>query len=127
MLSSHLADAHHQVRMLVATSVERYAADQRTRTSAGIQTPLTSTCMSRFFLEVGPDRKMLPLKQQQEAFEHVYLRAQEGMLLPVSLRARGGPRTPGGVLQRSSSPPRRRRTAPRTTSGTSPPTARRPC
>ncbi|CAF90921.1 unnamed protein product, partial [Tetraodon nigroviridis] len=82
VLSSHLADAHHQVRMLVATSVERYAADQRTRTSAGIQTPLTSTCMSRFFLEVGPDRKMLPLKQQQEAFEHVYLRAQEGMLLP---------------------------------------------
>uniref|UniRef100_H3CCZ5 Serine-protein kinase ATM n=1 Tax=Tetraodon nigroviridis TaxID=99883 RepID=H3CCZ5_TETNG len=58
VLSSHLADAHHQVRMLVATSVER------------------------FFLEVGPDRKMLPLKQQQEAFEHVYLRAQEGMLLP---------------------------------------------
>lgn len=24
ILSSHLADAHHQVRMLVATSVERY-------------------------------------------------------------------------------------------------------
>lgn len=25
ILSSHLADGHHQVRMLVATSVERYA------------------------------------------------------------------------------------------------------
>lgn len=46
------------------------------------------TCMSRLFLEVGPNdparRKMLPLKQQQEAFESVYLKAQEGMGLPVS-------------------------------------------
>lgn len=46
------------------------------------------TCMSRLFLEVEPNdparRKMLPLKQQQEAFESVYLKAQEGMGLPVS-------------------------------------------
>lgn len=32
-----------------------------------------------------PDkRKMLPLKHQQAAFENVYLKAQEGMKLPVS-------------------------------------------
>lgn len=32
-----------------------------------------------------PDkRKMLPLKHQQAAFETVYLKAQEGMRLPVS-------------------------------------------
>eukprot|EP00066_Takifugu_rubripes_P017315 XP_011606581.1 PREDICTED: serine-protein kinase ATM [Takifugu rubripes] len=59
ILSSHLADAHHQVRMLVATSVER------------------------LFLEVQPNdpdqRRMLPLKRQQEAFESIYLKAQEGM------------------------------------------------
>uniref|UniRef100_A0A3Q1IFI7 non-specific serine/threonine protein kinase n=1 Tax=Anabas testudineus TaxID=64144 RepID=A0A3Q1IFI7_ANATE len=59
ILPSHLADAHHQVRMLVATSVER------------------------LFLEVSPEhpykRKMLPLKHQQAAFENVYLKAQEGM------------------------------------------------
>lgn len=45
--------------------------------------------MSRLFLEVGPSRadgrKMLPLKRQQEAFESVYLKAQEGMGLPVSV------------------------------------------
>ncbi|XP_026219215.1 serine-protein kinase ATM [Anabas testudineus] len=64
ILPSHLADAHHQVRMLVATSVER------------------------LFLEVSPEhpykRKMLPLKHQQAAFENVYLKAQEGMKLPRS-------------------------------------------
>uniref|UniRef100_A0A3B3YKP7 non-specific serine/threonine protein kinase n=1 Tax=Poecilia mexicana TaxID=48701 RepID=A0A3B3YKP7_9TELE len=53
VLPSHLADAHHQVRMLVALSVERYAL-----------------------------RKMLPLKHQQAAFENIYLKAQEGMRLP---------------------------------------------
>ncbi|XP_042342685.1 serine-protein kinase ATM [Plectropomus leopardus] len=62
ILPSHLADAHHQVRMLVAMSVER------------------------LFLEMRPDspdkRKMLPLKHQQAAFENVYLKAQEGMKLP---------------------------------------------
>lgn len=46
-------------------------------------------CMSRLFLEVRPGdpdgRKMLPLKQQQEAFENVYLKAQQGMRLPVSV------------------------------------------
>ncbi|XP_076001414.1 serine-protein kinase ATM isoform X2 [Genypterus blacodes] len=64
ILPSHLADTHHQVRMLVAMSVER------------------------LFLEMGPDhpdkRKMLPLKHQQEAFENVYLKAQEGMKVPRS-------------------------------------------
>ncbi|XP_078023307.1 serine-protein kinase ATM isoform X1 [Epinephelus lanceolatus] len=66
ILPSHLADAHHQVRMLVAMSVER------------------------LFLEMRPERpdnrKMLPLKHQQAAFENVYLKAQEGMKLPVSAR-----------------------------------------
>uniref|UniRef100_A0A665TGJ9 non-specific serine/threonine protein kinase n=1 Tax=Echeneis naucrates TaxID=173247 RepID=A0A665TGJ9_ECHNA len=64
ILSSHLADAHHQVRMLVAMSVER------------------------LFLEMRPDhpekRKMLSLKHQRAAFENVYLKAQEGMKLPRS-------------------------------------------
>ncbi|XP_039987125.1 serine-protein kinase ATM [Xiphias gladius] len=64
ILPSHLADTHHQVRMLVAMSVER------------------------LFLEMRPDhpdkRKMLPLKHQQAAFENVYLKAQEGMRLPRS-------------------------------------------
>ncbi|KAK2847025.1 hypothetical protein Q5P01_010024 [Channa striata] len=64
ILPSHLADAHHHVRMLVATSVER------------------------LFLEVRPEdpdkRKMLPLKHQQAAFENIYLKAQEAMRLPRS-------------------------------------------
>ncbi|XP_030248293.1 serine-protein kinase ATM isoform X3 [Sparus aurata] len=67
ILPSHLADAHHQVRMLVALSVER------------------------LFLEMRPEhpekRKMLPLKHQQAAFETVYLKAQEGMRLPKSSSA----------------------------------------
>ncbi|KAG7478644.1 serine-protein kinase ATM [Solea senegalensis] len=62
ILPSHLADNHHQVRMLVAMSV------------------------GRLFLDVKPElpdkRKMLPLKHQQAAFENVYLKAQEGMRLP---------------------------------------------
>ncbi|XP_068564532.1 serine-protein kinase ATM [Cebidichthys violaceus] len=64
ILPSHLADAHHQVRMLVAMSVER------------------------LFLEMRPEhadrRNMLPRKHQQAAFENVYLKAQEGMKLPRS-------------------------------------------
>ncbi|KAM9318497.1 serine-protein kinase ATM [Pholidichthys leucotaenia] len=64
ILPSYLADAHHQVRMLVALSIER------------------------LFLEMNsehPDkRKMLPLKHQQAAFENIYLKAQEGMRLPRS-------------------------------------------
>ncbi|XP_044057150.1 serine-protein kinase ATM isoform X2 [Siniperca chuatsi] len=64
ILPSHLADAHHQVRMLVAMSIER------------------------LFLEMRPEqpdkRKMLPLKHQQAAFETIYLKAQEGMRLPKS-------------------------------------------
>lgn len=44
--------------------------------------------LSRLFLEMrseSPDtRKMLPLKHQQRAFENIYLKAQEGMKLPVS-------------------------------------------
>ncbi|GAA6218256.1 serine-protein kinase ATM [Lates japonicus] len=67
ILPSHLADAHHQVRMLVAMSVER------------------------LFLDMRPDhpdkRKMLPLKHQQAAFENIYLKAQEGMRLPRSISA----------------------------------------
>uniref|UniRef100_M4AR83 Serine-protein kinase ATM n=1 Tax=Xiphophorus maculatus TaxID=8083 RepID=M4AR83_XIPMA len=55
VLPSHLADAHHQVRMLVALSVEPNRSDKR---------------------------KMLPLKHQQAAFENIYLKAQEGMRLP---------------------------------------------
>lgn len=43
----------------------------------------------RLFLEMTPDslekRKMLPLKCQQTAFENVYLKAQEGMRVQVSL------------------------------------------
>ncbi|XP_020498541.2 serine-protein kinase ATM [Labrus bergylta] len=62
ILPSYLADTHHQVRMLVAVSLER------------------------LFLERNPEhpdkRKMLPLKQQQAAFEAIYLKAQEGMRLP---------------------------------------------
>uniref|UniRef100_A0A673I416 non-specific serine/threonine protein kinase n=1 Tax=Sinocyclocheilus rhinocerous TaxID=307959 RepID=A0A673I416_9TELE len=51
VLSSHLADAHHHVCMLAALSVERLADGKR----------------------------MLPLKNQQMAFENIYLKAQEGM------------------------------------------------
>uniref|UniRef100_A0A672YB26 non-specific serine/threonine protein kinase n=1 Tax=Sphaeramia orbicularis TaxID=375764 RepID=A0A672YB26_9TELE len=43
--------------------------------------------VSRLFLEMRPDhpdyRKMLPLKHQQTAFENIYLKAQEGMRIPV--------------------------------------------
>uniref|UniRef100_A0A8C5DF41 non-specific serine/threonine protein kinase n=1 Tax=Gouania willdenowi TaxID=441366 RepID=A0A8C5DF41_GOUWI len=56
VLPSYLADSHHQVRMLVAMSLERY-----------------------FKPEHHPKRKMLPLKHQQAAFENIYLKAQEGM------------------------------------------------
>lgn len=49
------------------------------------------TCTFRLFLEVGPKdpdgRKMLPLTRQQEAFESVYLKAQEGMKLLVGVLA----------------------------------------
>uniref|UniRef100_A0A3B1JQ60 non-specific serine/threonine protein kinase n=1 Tax=Astyanax mexicanus TaxID=7994 RepID=A0A3B1JQ60_ASTMX len=59
VLPSHLADSHHHVRMLAAMNVER------------------------LFLEKAVQRKeqkkMLPLKHQQTAFENVYLKAQEGM------------------------------------------------
>uniref|UniRef100_A0A4W5QBH6 non-specific serine/threonine protein kinase n=1 Tax=Hucho hucho TaxID=62062 RepID=A0A4W5QBH6_9TELE len=65
ILPSHLSDSHHHVRMLAAMTVER------------------------LFLEMTPDslekRKMLPLKCQQTAFENVYLKAQEGMRVHVSL------------------------------------------
>uniref|UniRef100_A0A087XK65 Serine-protein kinase ATM n=1 Tax=Poecilia formosa TaxID=48698 RepID=A0A087XK65_POEFO len=69
VLPSHLADAHHQVRMLVALSVERLFLDLRPNRS--------------------DKRKMLPLKHQQAAFENIYLKAQEGMRLPV-ITQRGG-------------------------------------
>ncbi|KAL6116348.1 atm [Pungitius sinensis] len=67
ILPSHLADAHHQVRTLVAMSVERLFLE----TSA----------------ELPGKRNMLPLKQQQAAFESIYLKAQEGMKLPRSSSA----------------------------------------
>ncbi|KAJ3590644.1 hypothetical protein NHX12_008594, partial [Muraenolepis orangiensis] len=59
LLPSHLADAHHHVRMLAAMSVERLFVEMK----AG-----------------QPERrKMLPLQHQQDSFEKVYLKAQEGM------------------------------------------------
>ncbi|KAK0156293.1 Serine-protein kinase ATM [Merluccius polli] len=58
LLPSHLADAHHHVRMLAAMSVERLFVEMK----AG-----------------QPERRMLPLQHQQDAFEKVYLKAQEGM------------------------------------------------
>lgn len=46
------------------------------------------TFASRLFLDMRPQhldkRRMLSLKHQQAAFENVYLKAQEGMRLPVS-------------------------------------------
>ncbi|XP_054649530.1 serine-protein kinase ATM isoform X1 [Dunckerocampus dactyliophorus] len=59
ILPSLLADAHHEVRMLVAMSIERLFLDRRP--------------------EHSDKRKMLSLKHQQAAFENVYLKAQEGM------------------------------------------------
>nr|XP_040032849.1 serine-protein kinase ATM [Gasterosteus aculeatus aculeatus] len=67
ILPSHLADAHHQVRMLVAMSVERLFLETRA--------------------ELPDRRNMLPLKQQQAAFESIYLKAQEGMKPPRSSSA----------------------------------------
>lgn len=53
---------------------------------------------SRLFLDMSsehPDkRKMLPLKHQQEAFENIYLKAQEGMKLPVRSYLFNMPPTP---------------------------------
>lgn len=56
ILPSHLTDSHHQVRMLVALSIERLFVDTRPK-----------------------NLKMLPLKNQQEAFENLYLKAQTAM------------------------------------------------
>ncbi|XP_072317352.1 LOW QUALITY PROTEIN: serine-protein kinase ATM [Eucyclogobius newberryi] len=62
LLPSHLADSHHQVRMLVALSVER------------------------LFVDARPENlKMLPLKNQQEAFETLYLKSQEAMGLQKNI------------------------------------------
>ncbi|XP_047662626.1 serine-protein kinase ATM isoform X3 [Tachysurus fulvidraco] len=62
VLPSHLAEPHHLVRMQAAMNVER------------------------LFLEkvvCGKEqKKMLPLKHQQTAFENVYLKAQEGTKIP---------------------------------------------
>ncbi|XP_038141476.1 serine-protein kinase ATM [Cyprinodon tularosa] len=62
ILPLHLADAHHQVRMLAALSADRLFLDLRPNHS--------------------DKRKMLPLKHQQAAFDNIYLKAQEGMRLP---------------------------------------------
>ncbi|XP_010789117.1 serine-protein kinase ATM [Notothenia coriiceps] len=90
LLPSHLADAHHQVRMLVAMSVERLFLEMRPgRLDKRKMLPLKH----QLFLEMRPGRldkrKMLPLKHQQAAFENVYLKAQEGMRLPRSSSAEG--------------------------------------
>lgn len=39
--------------------------------------------------ETSEERRMLPLKHQQSAFKSVYLKAQEGMKLPVRPAAAG--------------------------------------
>ncbi|XP_019720538.1 serine-protein kinase ATM [Hippocampus comes] len=57
ILPSLLADPHHQVRMLVAMSLERLFLDMRPKHR--------------------DERKML--SDQQAAFENIYLKAQEGM------------------------------------------------
>ncbi|XP_061537263.1 serine-protein kinase ATM isoform X2 [Phycodurus eques] len=57
ILPSLLADSHHQVRMLVAMSLERLFLDKRPE---------------------HRDRKKM-LSHQQVAFENIYLKAQEGM------------------------------------------------
>ncbi|KAM4589980.1 serine-protein kinase ATM [Fundulus diaphanus] len=77
VLPSHLADAHHHVRMLVALSVERLFLDLRPSQS--------------------DKRRMLPLKHQQAAFENIYLKAQEGMRLP---RGSSSEDTPDETLNR---------------------------
>ncbi|KAK3513535.1 hypothetical protein QTP70_016470, partial [Hemibagrus guttatus] len=58
VLPSHLADPHHHVRMQAAMNVERLFLEKVVR--------------------AGEQKKMLPLKHQQKAFENVYLKAQEG-------------------------------------------------
>ncbi|XP_053342610.1 serine-protein kinase ATM isoform X1 [Clarias gariepinus] len=58
---SHLADPHHHVRMQAAMNVERLFLEKM---ACG-----------------GEQKKMLPLKHQQTAFENVYLKAQEGTKL----------------------------------------------
>lgn len=95
VLPSHLADAHHQVRMLVAMSVERWVS-LLTRNyiidvilHASIIKIIAPEIFNHFlystrlFLEITPEhpdrRKMLPLKHQQAAFENLYLKTQEGM------------------------------------------------
>lgn len=49
--------------------------------------------LCRLFVEVKPEtpdkRQLLPLKHQQAAFNSVYLKAQEGMKLPVRPSAAG--------------------------------------
>lgn len=94
ILPTYLADTHHQVRMLVATSTEKYAQSATVTLwwlYIFIDVPPVLFCISRLFLEIKPEspgkRRMLPLKHQQAAFESVYLKAQEGMRLPV--RAQG--------------------------------------
>ncbi|KAJ8280888.1 hypothetical protein GJAV_G00060510 [Gymnothorax javanicus] len=69
ILPSHLADAHHHVRMLAAISVDRLFFE--------------------WTLEVSERkrRRMLPLKLQQTAFENLYLEAQKGMEVQKSVEA----------------------------------------
>ncbi|KAI5629497.1 serine-protein kinase ATM, partial [Silurus asotus] len=58
ILPSHLADPHHRVRMQAAMNIERLFLEK---------------------VDWGKEqKKMLPLKHQQTAFENVYLKAQEG-------------------------------------------------
>ncbi|KAI5092996.1 serine-protein kinase ATM [Silurus meridionalis] len=58
ILPSHLADPHHRIRMQAAMNIERLFLEK---------------------VDWGKEqKKMLPLKHQQTAFENVYLKAQEG-------------------------------------------------
>ncbi|XP_036392547.1 LOW QUALITY PROTEIN: serine-protein kinase ATM [Megalops cyprinoides] len=66
VLPCHLADAHHHVRMLAAMMVDRLFQEM---TPNG-----TEKTTKR-------KRKMLSLRAQQTAFENVYLKAQEGMVV----------------------------------------------
>ncbi|XP_062844079.1 serine-protein kinase ATM [Trichomycterus rosablanca] len=59
ILPHHLSDPDHHVRMQAAVSVERLFLQKA--------------------VQDGEQKKMLPLKHQQTAFENIYLKAQEGM------------------------------------------------
>ncbi|KAL2096545.1 hypothetical protein ACEWY4_008693 [Coilia grayii] len=63
-LPDSLADPHHHVRMLAAMTLDRLFVDKRAADQE--------------------NRRPLPLKKQQKAFENIYLKAQEGMKIQRS-------------------------------------------